>query len=85
MLGIFDGCEAILLVKTMGVIRDQYPAAHFLQIGMLHDGLQQPFPQTMGAVIFVDENIAQVGEDRVIGDHSRHTDLPIAIIDAEGK
>ena len=63
MLRVFDRAEAELFVESVCVVRDQHPAAHFLEVGMLHDSLDQPFPKTVGTVVFVDEYIAQISED----------------------
>ena len=52
---------------------------------MLHDRLHQPFPKAMGAIVFMDEYIAQIGEDREIRDNPGHTDLLLSVIDAEDK
>lgn len=67
----------------MRVVRDQNPAAQILQVRMLHDGLHQPFAEPVGAVIFVNEDVAQIAKDRVIADDARHSDLFVSMIDAE--
>ena len=45
----------------------------------------QPFAETVGAIIFVDEDIAEIGKDGVIADDARQTNLFVAIIDAKDK
>lgn len=85
VLRVFDGSEAVLFVQPVGVVCDQHPTAHFLKVGMLQDGLDQPFTQTVCAVVLVDEDIAEVGEDGVIADDTRDTDLLVPVIDAEHK
>ncbi len=37
----------------------------------------------MGAIVFMDEDIAQIGKDGIIADDARQTDLLVAIIEAE--
>ena|SRR5215207_2351577 len=85
MFRVIDGCEAELLVELVRVIRDQHPAPHFPKVGVLQDGLDKPFAETVGAVFFVDEHIAEVCKNRVIADDPRNTDLLISSIDAEHK
>jgi hypothetical protein len=43
----------------------------------------QPFAQTMGAIIFVDEDVAKVGKYGVIADNTPQPDLFFAVINAE--
>ena len=83
MLRVFDGTEAELFVEPVGIVRDQHPAPHFSKVGVLHNGLHQPLAETMGAVVFVDEDVAEISEDRVIADDARDADLFGAVIDAE--
>jgi hypothetical protein len=71
---------------TAGIlIRDQYPAAHIFKFRVVQDGLHQPFPESMGTVVLVNEYITKIGKDRVITDDTCHTDLFLAIIDSEDK
>ena len=44
------------------------------------NGFHQPFAEAMRAIIFVDEDIAEIGEDRVIADDARETNLLFFII-----
>jgi len=83
LFGVLHGVPAELTIETVGVARGERPAAQALQVGMTHYGFDQPLAETMHAILFVNENIAKVGEDGVIADDARKTDLLFAIIQAE--
>ena len=52
---------------------------------MRHDRLDEPFAKTVGAVLFVDEDIAKISEDGVIADDACQTDLFVTMIHAKDK
>ena len=85
MFGVFNGREAVLFVEPVRVVGDQNPAAHFLQVRMFQDGLDEPFAETVCTVIFVDEHIAQISKDRVIADNTRDPYLFLSNVDAKDK
>lgn len=74
---------AELAVETVRVARGEGPAAQTLQVGVGHDGFDEPLAETVGAVVFVDEDIAQVGKDGVVADDAGETDLPVAVVETE--
>ena len=47
------------------------------------NGLHQPLAEAMRAIRFVNEDIAQIRKDRVIGDNARKADLFFLIVQAK--
>jgi hypothetical protein len=75
----------VLFVEVVCVACGEDPAAETLQVGMGCDSLNKPFAETLRTILFVDEDIAEVGEDGVIADDARDADLLIAVIETEYK
>lgn len=75
--------ETELTVKPMCVAGYKAPAAESLQVGMRHDAFHHPLAEGLSTVIFVDEDIAEIGEDCMVGDDAGKADLYRAIINAE--
>ena len=69
-----------LAVQSMRIARDEAPAAQSLQFGMRHDRFHQPFAEGMTSIIFMDEDITDVGKDREIGNDAREAHLSFAIV-----
>lgn len=82
---VIESRPAELTVEAVGVAGYESPAAQALQVWMTVDGLHQPFAETLGAIIFVDEYVTKIGEDGIIADDARQTDLFFAVIEAEDK
>ena len=80
-IGEFD--EAELTVKSVGIACNEAPAAESLQVGMRHDAFHHPLAEGLSAIIFVDEDIAEIGKDCMISYDTRKADLFTAIVDAE--
>ena len=59
----------------MRVARDELEAAQTLEIGMRHDGLDQPLAQPASPVRLEHVNITEIGKRRAIGHDSREPDL----------
>ena len=76
---------AELTIKPVRVARGESPAAQALQVGMTHNGFNEPLAETMRAIVFMDEDIAKIGEDRIIADDPRKTDLLLAVVEPEDK
>jgi hypothetical protein len=75
--------ETELPIQAMSIVGGEQPAADVAQVGMFEHGLHQPLAQTMSTKIFMNEDIAEIGDDGVIGHNPRHADLSTALIDAE--
>ena len=77
--------KAKLLIQAMRVVGGEQPAADMFQVGMFEHALHQPFAQSMSAKIFVDEDIAEIGNDGKISDDPRHANLTAAFVHAKDK
>ena len=69
----------------MRVARDEMPAAQALQRGMRDDGRHQLPTHALAAMRRHDEDVRDVGEHGVVGDHAREADLRAAVVRAEAK
>ena len=67
----------------MCIAGEQAPAFQALQIGMCHDTFHQPFAKGISAIIFMDEDIAQIGKHGAVGHNAGKADLLVAIIDSK--
>ena len=67
--------ETKLLVESMGIARQQAPAAQSLKPGMFHDALHQALAQALSAKLHQDKYITKIGVGRVVRDNSGKTDL----------
>ena len=67
----------------MRIACDKSPAAQTKQVGVGHDGFDQPFAETVSAVLFMNEYIADICEDGIVADDTRDADLFRAFIYAE--
>lgn len=83
LFGVLKIVPAELTVESMRVTRGESPAAQTLQVVVTHDCFDQPLAEAMRTVVFVDENVTEIGKDRVIADDPRQADLFLAIIQAE--
>ena len=55
------------------------------QVGVVEDALHQPFAQTVSPIIFVNEDIAKIGDNGKISDDTSHAYLLVALIQAKDK
>src|SRR6476619_5636346 len=69
----------------MRVARDQVKPPKVLQIGMRHHGLDEPLPQSFGAVLFEHVDVAEIRERRAIGDDAGKSYLFIAVEESEAQ
>ena len=67
----------------MRIACDKSPAAQTKQVGVGHDGFDQPFAETVSAVLFMNEYIADICEDGIVADDARDANLFRAFVNAE--
>jgi len=61
----------------------KHPATEIHQLGMVHDHPHQPFGKAAATVFFIDKNISQVAECRLVGHDARKSDLRIIFEQSE--
>src|SRR5687768_4297553 len=83
--GIRKRIPAELAIQSVCVTCSKSPAAQTLQIRMSMNCFHQPFAEPIGAIIFVDKDIAEIGEDGIVTDDTREADLPFIIIQTKYK
>ena len=65
--------ESVLAVQVVGIGCRQHEALDLLQVGMGDSGLDQRLAQSGPAMVLDDEDVAQPGEGRTIGDDTRQS------------
>jgi len=66
--------KAELLIKAMRIFCCQKHARSF-ECGIFKDALDEPFAQSLAAMLWIDDDVAQVTERRIIGDNGAETNL----------
>ena len=67
----------------MRVTRGKRPTSQPLQIRVTHNRFDEPLAESMSAIVLVDKNIAELGEDGVVADDAGNTNLFLAVIETE--
>jgi len=82
-LGVAKRVPPELTIEPVRVTRRKSPAAQTLQIGVAVDSFHQPFAESVRAILFVDEDIAEISKDGVIGNDARESYLLFSIVESE--
>src|SRR5438270_8395674 len=77
--------EAAAPVEALRVAGAEQPAAQPLEVRMRQDGVDEMAAEPFAALGLDDEDIGEIGEGRVVGDHPGEADLLGTPIEAEGE
>src|SRR6266852_2870565 len=82
-LGMARFAEAILAVEPMGISREEDPAPEALKIRMRLDGRHELLAHAASPMRVQHEDVADIGEGRMIRDHPGKAHLPLPVEGAE--
>jgi len=75
--------EIEFLIEGVRVVGGEHPTADCGEVGVGKDGFDEPCAKTVSAIVCVDKDIEQVGEDGVITDHACNADLFFVFVHTE--